>query len=63
MLLGLKAAAEDDLHARPSHHDDEAGHDHDDFESFVVADPGGEPRLRSWRTPPRMLPRNTTFCA
>jgi cobalamin biosynthesis protein CobW len=37
VLLGLGAAAEDDLAARPSHHDLEAGHDHDDFESFVVA--------------------------
>ena len=36
MLLGLGAAAEDDLSARPSHHDGEDGHDHDDFESFVV---------------------------
>jgi cobalamin biosynthesis protein CobW len=36
ILLGLSAAAEDDLHNRPSHHDTEAGHDHDDFESFVV---------------------------
>ena len=37
VLLGVGAAAEDDLAARPSHHDLEAGHDHDDFESFVVA--------------------------
>jgi len=36
VLLGLAAAAEDDLHNRPSHHDTEAEHDHDDFESFVV---------------------------
>ena len=36
MLLGLKAAAEDDLAARPSHHDGEDGHDHDDFDTFVV---------------------------
>ncbi|HEX7968168.1 MAG TPA: GTP-binding protein, partial [Stellaceae bacterium] len=35
--LGLAAAAEDDLANRPSHHDLEAGHDHEDFESFVVA--------------------------
>ena len=34
VLFGLAAAAEDDLAARPSHHDDEAGHDHDDFTSF-----------------------------
>ncbi len=39
VLLGLSAAAEDDLHARPSHHDNAADHNHDDFESFVVAIP------------------------
>jgi cobalamin biosynthesis protein CobW len=39
ILLGLGAAAEADLAARPSHHDNEAGHDHDDFESFVVEVP------------------------
>ena len=37
VLLGLGAAAEDDLAARPSHHDDEEDHEHDDFESFDVA--------------------------
>jgi len=36
VLLGLSAAVEDDLAQRPSHHDTEEGHDHDDFESFVV---------------------------
>jgi len=37
VLLGLEAAAEDDLAARPSHHDDVGGeHDHDDFESFLL---------------------------
>ena len=36
LLLGLEAKAEDDLAARPSHHDAEPDHDHDDFESFVV---------------------------
>ncbi|MBV9218002.1 MAG: cobalamin biosynthesis protein CobW, partial [Methylobacteriaceae bacterium] len=36
VLLGLGAAAEDDLDARPSHHDGEAAHDHDDFDSFTV---------------------------
>lgn len=40
VLLGLSAAAEDDLAARPSHHDAMDGaHEHDDFESFVVALP------------------------
>jgi cobalamin biosynthesis protein CobW len=46
ILLGLSAAVEDDLAQRPSHHDTEDGHDHDDFDSFVVdipptADPAG----------------------
>ncbi|HJU17899.1 MAG TPA: cobalamin biosynthesis protein CobW [Stellaceae bacterium] len=36
VALGLAAAAEDDLAARPSLHDGEGGHDHDDFESLVV---------------------------
>lgn len=36
VLLGLKSAAEDDFAQRPSHHDSEEGHDHDDFETFVV---------------------------
>ncbi len=40
VLLGLAAAAEDDLAARPSHHDAEDGaHEHDDFESFVIRVP------------------------
>ncbi|MGQ0671489.1 MAG: cobalamin biosynthesis protein CobW [Hyphomicrobium sp.] len=37
VLLGLSAAAEDDLAARPSHHDATGEHDHDDFESFVIS--------------------------
>jgi cobalamin biosynthesis protein CobW len=36
VALGLGAAAEDDLAQRPSHHDLEDGHDHDDFTSFVL---------------------------
>ncbi len=36
VLLGLEAAAEDDLDSRPSHHDDGHEHDHDDFTSFAV---------------------------
>jgi cobalamin biosynthesis protein CobW len=40
VLLGLGAAAEDDLAQRPSHHDALGlEHEHDDFESFVVAMP------------------------
>lgn len=36
VILGLEAAAEDDMDARPSHHDDPHDHDHEDFESIVV---------------------------
>ena len=43
ILLGIGAAAEADLEARPSHHDAEAEHDHDDFETFIV----DVPRLHS----------------
>ena len=40
VLLGQQAAAEDDLAARPSHHDALDGqHEHDDFESFAVTLP------------------------
>lgn len=37
ILLGLAAAAEDDIANRPSHHDAGPDHDHDDFDSFVVS--------------------------
>lgn len=36
ILLGLEAAAEDDIEARPSHHDDHNDHEHDDFESVII---------------------------
>ena len=36
IVLGLEAAAEDDLHARPSHHDGVSEHDHEDFDSVVI---------------------------
>jgi cobalamin biosynthesis protein CobW len=36
VALGLASAAEDDLAARPSLHELEGEHDHDDFDSFVV---------------------------
>jgi len=36
VLLGIGAAAEDDLHSRPSRHDGVDDHEHDDFESFIV---------------------------
>jgi cobalamin biosynthesis protein CobW len=36
IILGLNAAAEDDMDARPSHHDGADEHEHDDFDSIVV---------------------------
>ena len=36
VILGLGAAAEDDLAARPSHHDGHDDHEHDDFDSVVI---------------------------
>lgn len=36
VVLGLDAAAEDDLAARPSHHDGADDHEHDDFDSVVI---------------------------
>lgn len=44
VILGLGAAAEDDIAARPSHHDGDDDHEHDDFDSIVldigeIADP------------------------
>jgi cobalamin biosynthesis protein CobW len=35
-LLGLGVGTENDIANRRTHHDDEAEHDHDDFDSFVV---------------------------
>ena len=37
VIIGLNAAAEDDLDARPSHHDGHDDHEHEDFDSIVVA--------------------------
>lgn len=39
VVLGLDAKAEDDLAARPSHHDGAHDHEHDDFETVVVPMP------------------------
>ena len=38
-LLGLNVGTEADIENRRTHHDDELDHDHDEFESFVVALP------------------------
>ena len=36
VILGLDAAVEDDVDARPSCHDDEEEHEHDDFDTFTL---------------------------
>ncbi|MDZ4391948.1 cobalamin biosynthesis protein CobW [Cypionkella sp.] len=36
LILGLNARAEDDLAARPSHHDGHDDHEHDDFDTVVI---------------------------
>ena len=49
VLLGLGAAAEDDLDSRPSHHDGVDDHDHDDFDTFsleVAGSPSVDELLR-----------------
>ena len=50
VLLGLGAAAEADLESRPSHHDLEGEHDHEDFDTFVVDVP-------SFATPKELIER------
>ena len=63
IALGLRAGAEDDIAARPSHHDAEEEHDHDDFDSFVVdvpalADPDAfVEKLAEVAAPPRRAAR------
>ncbi|HEY0959493.1 MAG TPA: cobalamin biosynthesis protein CobW [Novosphingobium sp.] len=37
LILGLDAAAEDDIAARPSYHDGDDDHEHEDFDSTVIA--------------------------
>jgi len=37
VLLGLGLASEADIGNRPSHHDDESDHDHDEFESIAIS--------------------------
>lgn len=50
LLLGFKAAVEDNLEARPSHHDTEEDHDHDDeiHSTHLILDQAFDPeQLRS----------------
>lgn len=39
IILGLNAAAEDDIASRPSHHDGEDEHEHEDFDSTIITLP------------------------
>ncbi len=39
VVLGIGAAAEGDLAARPSHHDGEDDHDHEDFDTAIIEIP------------------------
>jgi len=52
LILGLGASAENDLDTRPSHHDSEDDHNHDDFTSFHV-------ELPTVREPGALLKRLT----
>ncbi len=47
LILGFKAAVEDNLDARPSHHDSEADHDHDDDinSAYIVQDQEFHPEV------------------
>jgi cobalamin biosynthesis protein CobW len=49
-LLGLGVGTEADIENRKTHHDEELDHDHDDFDSFVVALPEiGDPAAMAKR--------------
>jgi cobalamin biosynthesis protein CobW len=50
VLLGLGAQAESDLASRPSHHEIEGEHDHDDFDTFIID-------LPSFDTPQALVAR------
>ena len=63
VLLGLGAAAEADLASRPSHHDLEGEHDHDDFDTFIVDAAGLRLAAGSWSSASPRRPRRTTSCA
>ncbi|MBS0525495.1 MAG: cobalamin biosynthesis protein CobW [Proteobacteria bacterium] len=56
VLLGLGAGAEADLASRPSHHDLEGEHDHDDFDTFIVD-------LPAFDSPQVVIDRLTTAAA
>jgi cobalamin biosynthesis protein CobW len=62
VILGLNAAAEDDLAARPSHHDGEDEHEHEDFDSTIITLPEvTDPEMLS--PPCSASPANRRSCA
>jgi len=61
VLLGLGLATEDDIENRRTHHDLEAEHDHDDFDSFVVTLPEIADRQASRRAS-RASPKPSMCC-
>ncbi|WP_043360713.1 cobalamin biosynthesis protein CobW [Belnapia sp. F-4-1] len=56
VLLGLGLATEDDIANRPTRHDAEEGHDHDDFDSIVLD-------LPELAAPADLAARIATVCA
>ena len=64
-LLGLGAAAEDDIGNRLSHHEmeGEEQHDHDDFVSFTVALADVKDRGALLKRIAEVIADSTTFCA
>ncbi len=56
VLLGLGARAEADLESRPSHHELEGEHDHDDFDTFIV-------ELPAFASPQALIDRLTKAAA
>jgi cobalamin biosynthesis protein CobW len=60
VILGLDAAAEDDMDARPSHHDGHHDHEHDDFESVIIdIPPVDDPQVLAARIEAMAKAQNT----
>ena len=63
VILGLNSAAEDDIAARPSHHDGEDDHEHDDFDSVSISLPETVWIRKSWPSASAGSRANRIFCA
>jgi len=60
VILGLNKRREDDIAARPSHHDGDDDHEHDDFDSVAISLP--RRRIRKyWPNPSAAWRRNRIF--